>query len=550
MADILVENGLVIDGTGARPFKGHVKVVGDRIAAVVDADTGDGVDLIRRGAQTVIDAEGCCVAPGFIDAHSHFDWVLPLPDHDFLHPLLEQGITTLVTGNCGFSPAPVTADNRDQLNSFGELLSDKPLSFNWRGMSEYLDQLSRQDLLFNTAQLLGHGAVHLAELNDMSRRPRPPEIERIADTTARELNSGVFGLSLGLMYPPGMFYAGDDLKRLAETAADHDSVLTVHMRAFSRYSTSYPNIPFLGKPHNLRALEEILDIGLKTGVKLQISHFLFVGRSTWKTLDKAVRMIESARRSGLSVMWDVYPHFCGNSYLNVFLPPWFQKDQKRNIENPKAIAKLKFELKLSAKLLGFELSDIQIMQTRFSGGEVYQGLNFQEIAAMEGLDIVDCFIELVRKSNGKALQLTYGYSGDSNNEEMMAFLLGHECCLYATDTILKSSGFPNPASYGAFPRILGKFVREKKTVSLPNAVAKMSGASARWFGLPQRGEIIAGNFADLVVFDPESINDNTTRKETALKPSGIEKVLLNGALAVDNGDYVAGTRAGEVITRE
>jgi N-acyl-D-aspartate/D-glutamate deacylase len=177
-------------------------------------------------------------------------------------------------------------------------------------------------------------------------------------------------------------------------------------------------------------------------------------------------------------------------------------------------------------------------------------LNFQEIAAMEGLDIVDCFIELVRKSNGKALQLTYGYSGDSNNEEMMAFLLGHECCLYATDTILKSSGFPNPASYGAFPRILGKFVREKKTVSLPNAVAKMSGASARWFGLPQRGEIIAGNFADLVVFDPESINDNTTRKETALKPSGIEKVLLNGALAVDNGDYVAGTRAGEVITRE
>ena len=549
MNDMLIQNGLIIDGSGALPFKGHVKVTGDRISAVVNEKTPDGDDLVRNGARKVVDAKGYCVAPGFIDTHSHSDWMLPLPDHNFLHPLLEQGITTVVTGNCGFSPAPVSAGSRKNLNEFGELLVDGPLSFNWQGMDDFLEQLSLQELLLNNAQLLGHGTVHLAELDDLRVSPNPQAFKQVQARTALELQSGVFGLSLGLMYPPGMFYSSDDLEALAERAAEADLLLTVHMRAFSKYSTSYPNIPFFGRPHNLRALEEILDIGLKTGAKLQISHFLFIGRSTWKTLDPAIRMIESARKKGLEVMWDVYPHFCGNSYLNVFLPPWFQKNQHRNIENPKALRKLKFELKLSARLLGFKLSDIQIMQASFAGGDVYEGLNLDEIAALERTDTLECFVDLVRKSDGKALQLTYGYSGDDENEELMACLLAHDCCIYATDTILKSSGFPNPASYGAFPRILGRYVREKKILSLHEAVAKMSGTSARWFGLDRRGEIKPGYHADLVLFDPDRIADNTTRKKAALQPSGIDKVFVNGMMAVDGGTYTGAPGAGQVLRK-
>ena len=547
MADMLIKNGLIVDGTGAEPYKGHVRVAGDRIAAVVDAESGEGSNLLHSGAPEEIDAEGFCVAPGFIDVHSHFDWMLPQPDHDFLHPLLEQGITTVVTGNCGFSPAPVADDSRKQFNDFGELLLDEPLSFNWHGMSEFLAHLSRQKLLFNNAQLLGHGAVHLAELSDMLERPKPAEVKRVAERTAAELDSGVFGLSLGLMYPPGLFYSSDDLRLLAEKASGKGLVLTVHTRALSKYSSAYPIIPFLGKPHNLKALEEMLTIGLETGVKLQISHLVFVGRKSWGTADAAIRMIETARQKGLEVMWDVYPHYCGNSYLNVFLPPWFQKDQKRLINNARAIRKLKFELKLAAKLLGFKLSDIQIMQALFEGGDEIEGMNLAEIAARQNVDLMECFVDLVRKSDGKALQLTYGYSGDDENDAIMERMLAHECCLYATDTILKSSGFPNPASYGAFPRILGRFVREKKTLDLQAAVEKMSGASARWFGMPDRGEILPGNYADLVVFDPDCVADNTTRKEAACRPSGIDKVFVNGVLAVDGGSYIAGIKAGQML---
>jgi len=171
MTDTLIKNGLIIDGTGAAPFRGHVKVIGDRIAAVASAEAPEGFDLINQGAQEVVNARGYCLAPGFIDTHSHFDWMLPLTDHGFLHPLLEQGITTVVTGNCGFSPAPVSAGSEEKINGFGELLLDEPLSFEWEAMAGYLDHLSRRPLLFNNAQLLGHGAVHLAEQVDLMGRP-------------------------------------------------------------------------------------------------------------------------------------------------------------------------------------------------------------------------------------------------------------------------------------------------------------------------------------------------------------------------------------------
>lgn len=548
MTDTLIQNAMILDGTGAPPFKGHVKVLGDHITAVADGATSDGLDLVKQGAQKIVNAEGYCLAPGFIDTHSHFDWMLPLPDHDFLHPLLEQGITTVVTGNCGFSPAPIAPGDGDRINDFGELLIDKPLSFHWQAMTEFIDQLSNQPLLFNNAQLLGHGSVHLAELVDMRRRPSPQELDRIKARTADELGSGVFGLSLGLMYPPGMFYTSADLEILAEKVARRGLVLSVHTRALSKYSSSYPIIPFFGKPHNLRALQEMLTVGLQTGIKLQISHLIFAGRRSWPTAEAAVRMIESARQRGLNVKWDVYPHYCGNSYLNVFLPPWFQKDWARNIEDPKAIRRLKFELKLAARLLGFNLSAIQIMQAIFDGGQIYEGKNLGEIAAQEKSEPLDCFIDLVRKSHGKALQLTYGYSGDDDNETVMESMLAHELCLYATDTILKSSGFANPASYGAFPRILGKFVRDKKTLSLQEAVAKMSGTTARWFGISNRGEVKPGFYADLVLFNPDTIGDNTSKKETAKRPSGIDKVFVNGALAVDGGTYIAGTRKGRGLT--
>jgi N-acyl-D-amino-acid deacylase len=364
------------------------------------------------------------------------------------------------------------------------------------------------------------------------------------------LEEGSFGISLGLMYPPGMFYSEDELSRVVRVAAEKDRILTVHDRALSRYSGAYPIIPFIGRPHNLRALEEMLTIGLETGVKLQISHLIFVGRHSWPTAPKALEMIEQAAARGLQVRYDIYPHFCGNSYLNVFLPPWFMADIENNLENPKAIRRVKFELKMAQYLLGFNLSDIQIMQAGYEEGEQFNGLNIVEIGRRLSMQPTDALLHLVKKSGGKALQLTYGYSGDDAHEDLIGSMMANPRCLFMTDTILKSAGFANPASYGAFPRILGHFARDKKVLSLSGAVAKMSGETARWFGIKQRGEILPGYYADLAIWNADAVADTTTRADTASRPAGMEYVFINGKQVVEHGAFLKDGKNGRVLRWE
>ena len=549
MGNLFIKNGMIIDGTGRDAFKGDVVVAKDRIESVISSNTPSGKDSAAPGTDTVIDAEGRVVAPGFIDCHSHFDWVLPLSDHqEFLFPMIEQGITTVVTGNCGFSPAPVTAEGKKIINDLTETLLDRPLSYEWETMGELLDYLESSDgLLFNTVQLVGHGTLHLAAVQDYTKRPNSREMAKMVSMTAEALDHGAGGLSFGLMYPPGLFSTRDDLLALARVAADRRCILTVHKRALSKYSGSYPIIPFLDRPHNLKALDEILSIALETGVRLQISHLIFVGKKSWPTAQKAVQLIEKAQSKGLEVMFDIYPHFCGNSYLTVFLPAWFMENLDANLKNARAIRRLRIELSLAKFLVGFNMADIHIMQAGYPAGEKYNGMSIVDIAKREGIDPVGAMLKIIEKSGGKALQLTYGYSGDDAHEQLVEKLMVHERCLFETDTLLKSSGFANPASYGAFPRILGRFVRDKSVLSLAAAVSKMTGKTARWMGIAQRGEIKPGNFADIVIFDPDTIADNTTVKETAQRPTGIENVVINGEMVVESGKYIKDKKAGQVV---
>jgi N-acyl-D-amino-acid deacylase len=551
MSTLLITNGLIIDGSGKEPFKGHVLADGERIMAVLHTESAEAGALLARGADHQIDAAGLAISPGFIDAHSHFDWIAPLSEHaEILYPVVEQGITTVITGNCGFSPAPIRAGDSQLLNTFAEFCLERPLDCTWRGMGEFLDNLSAGPLLLNHVQLTGHGTAHLSVCRDISRLPSETEMERMLAMLRESLEEGSFGISLGLMYPPGMFYSQGELTRVVRVAAEEGRILTVHKRALSRYSGAYANIPLLSRPHNLRALKEMLDIGLETGVKLQISHLIFVGRQSWPTAPKAVEMIEQAAARGLQVRWDIYPHFCGNSYLNVFLPPWFMADIEHNLNNPKAIRRVKFELKMAQYLLGFNLADIQIMQAGYPAGEQFNGLDLVEIGRRLSLSPSDALLHLVRMSGGKALQLTYGYSGDGDHEDLISSMMAHPSCLFMTDTILKSAGFANPASYGAFPLILGHFARERRVLPLKDAVAKMSGFTARWFGIKHRGEITPGYFADLAIWNPASIADTTTRAHTASRPAGMEHVFINGKQVVDHGAYLKDSKSGHVLRWE
>jgi N-acyl-D-amino-acid deacylase len=425
---------------------------------------------------------------------------------------------------------------------------ERPLAYEWEDMGGFLDHLEAMDgLLFNHVQQVGHGTVQIAALGTWAGRPDAAALSQMVDMTHEALDQGASGLSFGLMYPPGLFSTKEELTTVARAAAERGRLLSVHNRALSRYSGAYPIIPFFSRPHNLRALEEVLTLGLDAGVKVQVSHFIFVGRTSWSTAPRALEMIEEAAARGLEIRFDVYPVFCGNSYLDVFLPAWFIEDLNRNLERRSALWRLRFELGLARRLLGFDLSDIWIMDAAYPGGEVYNGRSLTDIARAEGSDPVSVLLEIVKASNSKALQLTYGYSGDEDNEDLLETLLAHDRCLFETDTILKSGGFANPASYGAFPRILGRYVREKGTLTLAQAVHKMTGATARWMDIRDRGELRPGFFADLVLFDPATIADTTTKQDTASRPVGIDKVFCNGTLVVDGGRYLAGTKPGRVL---
>ena len=549
MTDTLIKNARIFDGTGALPFRGHVRIGDERIQSVVAAAKTEGDIVAGSEDDIVIDADGLALAPGFIDCHSHFDWVQPLPDHEtFLYPMLEQGVTTVVTGNCGFSPAPMPAAFQAMLSAYARMLMERPLANQWEALGGFLDYLEAMDgLMFNHVQLVGHGTVQLAALGNLSKRPTASDLSRMKEMTHRALDQGASGLSLGLMYPPGLFSTREELIDLARVVADRGRLLTVHKRALSRYSGAYPIIPFISRPHNLRALEEVLAIGLETGVKVQISHFIFVGRRSWPTAEKAMEMIEAAAARGLEIMWDIYPHFCGNSYLDVFLPAWFVESLGDNLEKPFAIRRLRFELALAKRLLGFDMSDIWIMDAAYPAGEKYNGRCLTEIAQAENSDPVSTMLKIIRDSDSKALQLTYGYSGDDENEQLIEKLMAHPRCLYETDTILKSRGFANPGAYGAFPRILGHFARDKGVMPMEQAIYKMTGATARWMDIADRGEIRPGAYADLVLFNPATIADNTTKEDTARRPTGIDKVFCNGTLVVQDGEYVTGKKAGRVI---
>jgi N-acyl-D-amino-acid deacylase len=541
LATLLFRDGQVIDGTGGSAFKGHVLINDDRIGAVIP----EGQEI--PPTDEVIDADGCVIAPGFIDMHSHSDWMLWDDDHPaVLSCLLEQGVTTVVGGNCGFSPAPVRAETMELVRHHSAMLADKPVDFAWTTVSEFLDHVDNTGPVLNLAQLVGHASVRSRAADTLRGAMKPQEQKSCLDEVRRAFDEGACGLSFGLGYDPGMYSPLEEIQALCEVAKESDRPVTVHTKALSKISPCYP-ATYL-KPHNLRALREMLDIAKKTGVRLQISHFIFVGRKSWSTADACLRMVDEARREGLDVMIDAFPYTCGNTTINVVFPYWFLARLPAGYGNPWARARLRAEFGISFGLVGFFYRDFQVMDAAVPGWEELNGLTIEQIASKWAMSPLKALLKLSEASQGRTLMLFHTYSGEPGNEGPLESVLRHEACLFETDVVVKSTGYPNPAALGTFPRILGNYVRDKKFFSLENGINRMTLASADRFGIKDRGSLLPGKVADVVVFDPQKISD--TPPSGALpagKPKGISHVFLNGVQVVKDGSYVPGSRAGRVL---
>ena len=541
MTTTLIKHGTIVDGTGTSAFAGSVLIEDDRIAGIVP----EGAALPTADRQ--IDAQGLVICPGFIDMHSHADWVLPLANHaPILKCLVEQGITTVVAGNCGISPAPMTPEARARIEVLASIVTAGALDYPWRSMAEYLTHVENQDPLVNMAQLVGHATVRYAN----SRRDRgdmsPRDLERCMESTRQALDEGACGLSFGLGYDPGMYASLEELEAFSRVAAEAGKPVTIHMKALSRLSPCYP-LTMLAA-HNIKALQEALLLAEKTGAALQLSHFIFVGRKSWSTVDEALDLVEGARARGVDVMIDAFPYTCGNTTILAPVPYWFLAKIPGAYSNALLKARLRLELAVGFRLLGFSYPDFQVMDSGIPGYEDLNGLRITEIAEKWNCSPFTAMLTLAEKSRGATLMLYHTYSGEPGFEEPLEKVLSRDYCLFETDAAIKANGLPNPSATGTFPRILGRFVRDRKLFSLEEAVRRMTHASAERFGLKDVGCLAPGKAADLVLFDPRTIADNPGGdRQAAGRPEGIRRVLLNGQTVVNNGIYVEGVRPGRVL---
>ena len=351
--DIIIRGGDVFDGTGQPCRKMDVGIKGDTIVFV-----GSPADA---GAGREIDASGLAVAPGFIDIHSHFDWPIIDPDHsDLLSPLLKQGVTTMVTGNCGFSPAPLSSKYKEvALRRVLPLLlgtSDAGSAkidevFPWETMGGFLDHMSRQGVAFNVAELVGHGSIHTAVKGEDTTPPNRDELEKMKVLARQSLDGGAFGISTGLGYSPGIFSPQEEIIEFAKIAREYGAMFPSHLQAYSWVSPAYEEIG--GEPHNLRSVKDIISIGETTGQPLQISHLIFVGQKTWEdTTDSVIEEIEAAAKRGVDIGFDAYAYTVGISTIAVIFPAWALPDLVNNLQNPEIRERIRNELEMAMVLTG------------------------------------------------------------------------------------------------------------------------------------------------------------------------------------------------------
>lgn len=524
---ILFKGGYVIDGSGAPGFKGDVLVDGERIAAV-----GTNLDV---QADKTVDCTGLTVAPGFIDAHSHNDFFYDYDDAEkYYEPFVRQGITTQVTGNCGFSPFGVAADSRFKNKVGGGLFhAKKPGSFR-----EFVSAAEGR-LFVNVVPLVGHGTTRISI---SGYDPTPFTKEQIAQEMRlvdEAMENGAFGGSFGFMYEPGIYAKHDELVEFAKRIAKYDGILTVHPRACSKVALGYP---LLSKPHIELALDEVVGIMKESGVRTEYSHLIFVGETSWKSLDPMLEKFHRLNREGCSIAYDNYSFTYGASVITVVLPPWYMALPKEDRKKPFNMFKLKLMTNITKIALGIDFCDFTVAYISADPAhKKYEGKTVSECAREEGLSDFDMYIKLVDLSNGQGRL----YLGKYYNDEIINRLMTDDLSVFMTDAWVEAAGTQNGAAYQGFPYFLKR--AKEGNIPLESVIHKMTGKTADRFCIKERGTLKAGNYADVTVFDYDGIKVDPSVPD--FTPVGIKHVYVNGEAAVVDGVYRT-QRAGKVVLKK
>jgi N-acyl-D-amino-acid deacylase len=533
MYDITIQNAVIIDGTGLPAYRADIAIKGDRTAAI---------GKFNAKAKQMINARGRTVIPGIIDPHSHADLILPLAPKrqaELMRCKVAQGVTTTIIGNCGLGCAPVANDEAEGiLRAVNAWMTPEPVAWKWRTVGEYLDRIESNGLAMNIAALAPHGPVRISAMGLAKGAPSKSQMKKMRSMVERAMMDGALGLSTGLIYPPGMYSDTDELKELARVVADYGGVYTSHIRGSSE--TLIP------------AVNELLEVGRETGVRVHHSHNEAVGREHWPKIDRALALEEEAEREGLRVSFDMFPYTAAATMMIAIYPPWSLeggvdrlierlKDLKtrrlieRDIERQKPSWPPWREGGWPHNLVGatgWEAIFIGYVESRRN--KRYEKHSLTDLARMTGKRPFDAISDLIIEERGQVSMLIFEISGERDERELLGKYARHRLSAFCTDAEDYGRGLPHPAAYGAFARILSKYVREDRALTLEEAVRKMTSYPARIFGLKDRGVIRPGAFADLMIFDPGRVNDHASFEKPRREATGIEMVIINGSVAFEN----------------
>ncbi|SDF75950.1 N-acyl-D-amino-acid deacylase family protein [Sporolituus thermophilus] len=505
MLDLKIKNGLIVDGTGQEGYYADIGIKGDKIVAMGE--------LSGEGAREIIDATGLVVAPGFIDVHSHTDaWYFHNP---YAVSKILQGVTTEIIGNCGESAAPINHELRDLLD-YGKNTNEQ-----WATTSEFIKLLNNR-LGINTATLTGHGNLRALIMGTAARQASAEELKLMAQLLRQTVREGAVGFSSGLLYPPGCFAGRTELVVLCRVLAPIGGVYTTHIRDEG--------------DGLIDAVTEAISVCKASRVRGVISHHKARKRNNWGKTAKTLTMLQEARSEGVDIYCDVYPYTALHTNLATLLPAWIHDGGKDAM-----LSRLR-ELFNSETLLADidreagDYETIIITKVRKPENKFFQGKSLAQVALAQNKRPAQTVITLLLAEEGSVSMIQHAI-----DEKDLVRVLTWPLSMVGSDAGARLSfgplaeGLPHPRSYGTFPRVLARYVREQAVLSLPEAVRKMTSLPAAVFRLNGRGQLRPNFYADITIFDFAVVKDNANYQDPFRPPSGIEYVLVNGKPAVMQG---------------
>lgn len=525
----LIKNGLIVDGTGKSRYQGDLLINGDTIEKVgkVNDSTVD----------RIVDATGLVVAPGFIDTHSHSDLKILIEPE--VQPKVRQGITTEILGQDGISMAPLPEEYISpwRKNLAGLDGDSDDINWHFKNTEGYLKMIEDVNPGLNESYLVPHGNIRMEAMGLDNRLPNDEELEKMRQITRREMEAGAIGLSTGLIYMPCAYSESTEIIEMCKIVAEYDGVFVIHQR--SEADTI------------LDSMEEVIKIGRESGVRVHYSHFKVCGKKNWDKIDGVIELLEKAEEEGIKVSFDQYPYVAGSTMLGVILPPWVHDGGTNKVverlKDPELRKKMVHDIENGIpgwdNFVDFAgLDQIFVTSVKTEKNQDAIGLSLIEPGELRGKDPYEATFDLLmEEENAVGMVDFYG------TEEHVILFMKRKEMNACTDGLL--GGKPHPRVYGAFPRILGKYVREESALTLEEAINKMTKKPATTFNMVNRGELKEDYIADICIFNPETVIDKGTYVEPVQFPEGIEYVMINGKFAIEKGEHT-GIRAGKVLRKK